>query len=126
MRRSRKVAVLITVLVVVFLVNAAFCQAQGGPPSGADAVELLEKKVETANRQINEAIERAKARAEKKVDDPDEIEKIIEWLKDYTQRIADKTIEFAEKRAVIVDCKHETVIIGGEEVTIDPMRVAGY
>ena len=53
------------------------------------------------------------------------VEKAIEWLLKKTQKIADDCIEFAAKRGVEVVCYVIEVEIGGYNVLIDPMRVAG-
>mgnify|MGYP000947708428 FL=1 len=122
MRKPRKVAILVTVLLMVLFAGVVCCEAKEGPPSGEAALELMYRKVDIGNRQIEEAVEQAQKRAE----DPDQVDRAIEWLLSYVERIADDTIEFAAKRKITVECKKEPRIIGGVEVLIDPMKVAGY
>ena len=122
MRKPRKVAILVTVLLMVLFAGVVCCEAKEGPPSGEAALELMYRKVDIGNRQIEEAVEQAQKRAE----DPDQVDRAIEWLLSYVERIADDTIEFAAKRKVWVECDDVYEDIGGVEVLIDPMKVAGY
>lgn len=121
MRRSRRIVAFATVLLMVLFAGIALCEANGGPPSGEDALELVEKKAENANDQIWKAV----AQAQKMAEDPECVEEAIEWVLEKTQKIADKCIEFAAERGVKVLCDHEPVTIGGVTVLIDPMKVAG-
>ena len=121
MRRSRRIIALTTALMMVLFVGIALCEAEGGPPSGDAALELIEKKVENANDQIWDAV----AQAQKKAEDPEQVDKAIEWLLEKTQGVADDCIEFGAKRGVEVECFDVEVDIGGRTITIDPMKVAG-
>jgi hypothetical protein len=121
MRRSRRIVALATVLVMVLFAGVILCEAKGGPPSGEDAEELIEKKMENANDRIWRAV----VQAQKMAEDPKQVEKAIEWVLEKTQRIADDCIEFGAKRGVNVECEDVTVYIGGKPVVIDPMKVAG-
>lgn len=120
MRRSWRVVAFVAVLVMVLSAGITLCEAKGGPPPGKN-LEQVQKKVDKANEQIWDAV----AQAQKKAENPKQVEKAIEWLLKKTQKIADDCIEFAAKRGVEVVCYVIEVEIGGYNVLIDPMRVAG-
>jgi hypothetical protein len=127
MKRSRRVFALTAVLMMVLLVGIALCEAEEGkvyePPLDPASVDFIEWKVQEANAKIWETFYQAEKKAEGA--DDAEIDRIIEWVESKIEGIAERTIDFAEKHDVTVECEPDIRYIGGKEVLVDPMKVAG-
>jgi|LSQX01.3.fsa_nt_gb hypothetical protein len=127
MRRSRKIIALTTVLMMVLFAGIALCEAEEGkvyePPLDPASVDFISWKVQEANEKIWETFYQAEKKAEGA--NEAEIDKIIKWVEDKIEGIAERTIDFAERHDVDVICEPETRYIGGKEVLVDPMKVAG-
>ncbi len=127
MRRSRRIIALTTVLMMVLFVGIALCEAEEvivyEPPLDPASADFIEWKVQEANAKIWETIYQAEKKAEGA--DEAEIGEIITWLEGKIEDIADRTIDFAERHDATVECEPETRYIGGQEVLVDPMKVAG-
>ena len=127
MRRSRRIVALATVLVMVLFAGIALCEAEEGkvyePPLDPASVDFISWKVQEANEKIWETFYQAEKKAEGA--NEAEIDKIIKWVEDKIEGIAERTIDFAERHDVDVICEPETRYIGGKEVLVDPMKVAG-
>ena len=115
MRRSRKIIALTTVLMMVLFAGIALCEAEEGkvyePPLDPASVDFISWKVQEANEKIWETFYQAEKKAEGA--NEAEIDKIIKWVEDKIEGIAERTIDFAERHDVDVICEPETRYIGG-------------
>ncbi|MGI6684685.1 MAG: hypothetical protein ACOX47_04185 [Bacillota bacterium] len=109
-------------LVVVFMMSLVTVAWADTDISEKDYVKV-EQQVDKANDKIKDLIEKADIKADKKNAD---INKIIDKLRCHTDKIAQKTIDFADKYGVEVICEYELVEIGGQYVLIDPLRIRRY
>lgn len=118
--------VLTIVLVVGLFVPTSFAASN---KDYNNIVAEVEKTNEEIEELIQEAIEDADEvlssnKSQDKINK--EITKIIQKLVKETDKIAGKMIKEAKKVGIVVECEYVEVIIGNQNVMIDPLRVVGF
>jgi DNA-directed RNA polymerase beta' subunit len=98
--------------------------------------QKVQAKVDKANEKIQELISEAIADGEEVMEEYNEgdleeakknnaIEKIIVKLIDKTNKISERTRNYAAEKGYHVECFYEKVTIGDRTVDVDPLRVIG-
>ncbi len=108
-------------LMMVMAVAMSFATMGVGATNDTKAEEKVTKIVEKANTKIDKTVEKAKEKANDKND-----EKVIEKLVEKTDKVAEQAVDQTAKNGAVIECEYVTVIINGQEVLVDPLRVISF
>ncbi|GEM_PF-3475358 len=89
---------------------------------------LITAEVNALNAQIEQKVAMAIKQADLYIllGKPDKVDKVIADLVQWVDSKAEALIAKAAKKGIVVYCEYEAVVIGGQTVLIDPLRIGGY
>lgn len=94
----------------------------GSLDSESKSYEKIHKEIEKIYEKINND-----EKLEKLTQDLEgDIDKLISQLLQHTNKIANNAIEAGKKEGIVVECSIIEVVIGGETVLVDPLRIRRY
>lgn len=130
--------VLFGILLFAFLAIFSVVLSAGTVSSNEDEPpEKVQSIVDKANAKVEENIEKAVTQSEKVIakyeagkisieEKEAKVQAIIENLVTKTNEITTKAIEKCEKHGAVVECEWVEVIIDGQVVMVDPIRIVGW